>query len=58
MAITRILPTPRFMHQRPLILERQWVITQTRKGTISENDMEYQLGALGLQELTLKRELA
>ena len=41
-----------------LILERQWMITQTRKGTISENDMEYQLGALGLQELTLKRELA
>ena len=24
-----------------LILERQWVITQARKGGISESDMEY-----------------
>jgi hypothetical protein len=30
----------------PLIIERQWVIIQACKGTISENDMEYQLGAL------------
>ncbi|MGB8984744.1 MAG: hypothetical protein WCC12_22955, partial [Anaerolineales bacterium] len=41
-----------------IILERQWVITQARKGGISEEDMNYQLGALSLQELSLKRDLA
>jgi hypothetical protein len=41
-----------------LIMERQWVITQARKGTITNEDMEYQLGALTLQELDLKREMA
>ena len=41
-----------------LILERQWVITQARKGSISESDMEYQLGIITLQELSLKREFA
>lgn len=41
-----------------LALERQWVITQARKGAITEGDMDYQLGALSLQETTLKRELA
>lgn len=37
--------------------ERQWVITQARKGRITDADMEYQLGALALQELNLKRDL-
>jgi len=41
-----------------LILERQWVITQARRGGISENDMDYQLGTLDLQELSLKQDLA
>ena len=41
-----------------LTLERQWVITQARKGAISDSDMEYQLGAMTLQELSLKRDLA
>ena len=41
-----------------LILERQWVITQARRGSISESDMDYQLGALDLQELSLKQDLA
>lgn len=41
-----------------LMSERQWVITQARKGGISEEDMDYQLGALTLQESSLKRELA
>jgi hypothetical protein len=40
-----------------LILERQKVITWARKGAITDDDMEYQLGALKLQELNLKREL-
>ena len=41
-----------------LTLERQWVITQARKGSISESDMDYQLGALTLQEVSLKRDFA
>ena len=41
-----------------LILERQWVITQARKGSITESDMDYQLGIITLQELGLKREFA
>ncbi len=41
-----------------IVLERQWVITQARKGKITDEDMEYQLGALSIQELALKRELA
>ena len=40
-----------------LVLERQWVITQARRGGISQTDMDYQLGALTLQELTFKRDL-
>ncbi|MBC7879582.1 MAG: recombinase family protein [Anaerolineales bacterium] len=40
-----------------ITLERQWVITQARKGSISDEDMEYQLGVMTLQELNLKREL-
>lgn len=39
-----------------LTMERQWIITQARKGAITESDMDYQLGALTLQELNLKRE--
>ncbi|HSV85532.1 MAG TPA: hypothetical protein VLH85_03090, partial [Levilinea sp.] len=39
-------------------LERQWVITQARKGRISDEDMEYQLGALSLEKLTGKKDLA
>jgi len=38
--------------------ERQWVITQARKGTLNESDMEYQLGVLESQEKLLKSELA
>jgi hypothetical protein len=41
-----------------LIEERQWVITQARKGNLTTADMEYQLGALTMQELSLKRELS
>ena len=40
-----------------LTLERQWVITQARRGGISEEDMDYQLSALTLQELSLKHDL-
>jgi site-specific DNA recombinase len=40
-----------------IVNERQWVITQARKGRISEEDMENQLGALQMQETYLKREL-
>lgn len=38
-----------------LLMERQWVITQARKGTITAQDMEHQLSALTFQELSLKR---
>jgi hypothetical protein len=41
-----------------ITLERQWIITQARKGGITESDMDYQLGALTLQELSLKRDYA
>lgn len=41
-----------------LIMERQWIITQARKGGITESDMDYQLGTIALQELSLKREYA
>ncbi len=41
-----------------LIMERQQIITWARKGRISEEDMEYQLTNLTLQELDLKKELA
>lgn len=37
--------------------ERQWVITQARKGNISIEDMEYQLDSLGFQELEFKRQM-
>ena len=41
-----------------ITLERQRVITWARKGVITDEDMEYQLSALTLQEMNLKRELA
>jgi site-specific DNA recombinase len=41
-----------------LVMERQRVITWARKGTITDEDMEYQLTALTLQEMNLKKELA
>ena len=41
-----------------LTMERQWIITQARKGSITESDMDYQLGAIALQEISLKREYA
>lgn len=41
-----------------LTMERQWIITQTRKGAITESDMDYQLGTIAVQELSLKREYA
>jgi len=41
-----------------LTIERQQIITWARKGRISEEDMEYQLTNLTLQELDLKKELA
>lgn len=41
-----------------LVMERQAVIRLARKGRISEDDLELQLGELGMQELYLKRELA
>lgn len=40
-----------------LIMERQWVITQARKGKITEDDMEMQLAALQLQEMSYRKEL-
>jgi len=40
-----------------ITMERQWVITQARKGRITDEDMDYQLGTLTLQELNVKKEL-
>ena len=36
-----------------LLQERQWVITQARRGAITEGDMDLQLRALQVQELSL-----
>jgi site-specific DNA recombinase len=41
-----------------LLSERQWIITQARKGRITEEDMEQQLAQLTTQEQYLKNELA
>jgi DNA invertase Pin-like site-specific DNA recombinase len=41
-----------------LAMERQWVITQARKGSITEDDMEMQLVALKIQEGALLKEQA
>ncbi len=38
--------------------ERGWVITQARKGRITEEEMDEQLAAVGQQELYLRREIA
>ncbi len=40
-----------------ITMERQWVITQARKNRISDEDMEYQLSALNIQELDIKKKL-
>ena len=41
-----------------LLVERQWIITQARKGKITEEDMDYQIGTISMQEQYLKKELA
>lgn len=41
-----------------LLVERQWIITQARKGKITEEDMDYQIGTISMQEQYLKQELA
>ena len=41
-----------------LMLERQWVITQARRGAITESDMDLQLGGLQVQEWSHERELS
>lgn len=41
-----------------LLAERQWIITQARKGRITEGDMDHQLGQLTIQEQYLKREVS
>jgi hypothetical protein len=41
-----------------LATERQWLITQARKGTITSADLKYHLGGMSMQEVNLKRELA
>ena len=38
--------------------ERKWLITQARKGNITAADMDYQSGAMTMQEVSLKRELS
>lgn len=40
-----------------LASERQWVITQARKGGINDSDMDYQLGEIAFQENSLNQEL-
>jgi len=40
-----------------LTMERQWVITQARKGRITNEDMDYQLTGLNIQELSIKKKL-
>lgn len=40
-----------------VLTERQWVITQARKGKLTESDMDTQLASLTTQEAELKREL-
>lgn len=39
------------------VTERQWVITQARKGIFTVSDMEHQLSQLNFHEVTLKQEL-
>jgi hypothetical protein len=40
-----------------IAIERQRIITWTRKGSITESDMELQLGGLTLEELSIKRQM-
>jgi site-specific DNA recombinase len=40
-----------------IAMERQWVITQARKGRITDEDLDYQLGSLTFQELSLRRDM-
>jgi chromosome segregation ATPase len=39
------------------LTERQWVITQARKGRIKDSDMDTQIASLDIQETEIKREL-
>jgi site-specific DNA recombinase len=58
-AETRIADQERLHKElEAMTIERQWVITQARKGTLTEVDMEYQLGALTAQEVSLRQEIA
>lgn len=58
-AETRIADQERLHKElETMALERQWVITQARKGTLTEADMEFQLGALTAQEVSLRQEMA
>lgn len=41
-----------------LASNRQWVITQARKGSITEQEMDRQLNEMSLQEVALKHELS
>ena len=41
-----------------VLTERQWVITQARKGVFPVSDMEQQLNQLTFQEVTLRKELS
>ena len=41
-----------------LMTERQWVITQARKGAFTSADMERQLSILTMQEVSLKHDLS
>lgn len=41
-----------------LASNRQWVITQARKGSITEQEMDRQLSEMSLQEVALKHELS
>ncbi len=41
-----------------LISNRQWVITQARKGSITEQEMDRQLNEMSLREVALKHELS
>lgn len=41
-----------------MVMERQQIITWGRKQIISQDDMQYQLGALSIQETGLKHELS
>ena len=51
--------TTRMQNELDAVLtERQWVITQARKGAFPVSDMEQQLNQLTFQEVTLRKELS